>query len=98
MIKRLMILLLILIALFAILPFLSVLAASGIASGLGCALDEGSTHVCMVAGIDIGGALYTMFVLLWLSMLSIPLAGISLIVWLAAASILYILHRRRRAA
>ena len=52
----------------------------------------------MLLGLDIGGELYTMFVLIWFGMMTIPLAAVALLVWLAAAIILVVLHRRRRAA
>mgnify|MGYP006893413831 CR=1 FL=1 len=98
MIRRLMIWALVLIVLFGAAPLLSALTASAIANGLGCALDEGSVHRCMLLGLDIGGVLYTMFVLIWFGMMTIPFAAVALLVWLAAAIILVVLHRRRRAA
>ncbi len=52
------------------LPVLSVLLAGLIASINGCRLDEGSAHVCMVWGRDIGGVLYTMTVIGWLGLIS----------------------------
>jgi hypothetical protein len=95
--KRLMILALMLIVLFGVSPLLSALAASAIANMFGCGLDEGSAHACVVAGVDIGSTLYTMFVLIWFGMMTIPFAGLALLVWLIAAIILYVMHRRRRA-
>jgi hypothetical protein len=96
MIKRLMILVLALILLFGMAPLLSAVTASAIANMLGCGLAEGSVHTCVVAGIDIGRTLYTMFMLIWFSMMTIPFASLALLVWLIAAIILYVMHRRRR--
>lgn len=95
--KRLMILSLVLIVLFGVAPFLSALIASGLAHGFVCGLDEGAAHVCVVAGIDIGGALHGMFVLLLYAILTVPLAVVALLIWLVVAVILYVMQHRRRA-
>ncbi len=94
--KRLMILSLVLILLFAMAPLLSALTASAIANVLRCGLDEGSAHACVVVGVNIGGALHTMFMLIWFSMMTIPFASLALLIWLIAAIILYVMYRRRR--
>jgi hypothetical protein len=96
MIKRLMVLAFGLIVLFAAAPFISALIASGLAHGFVCGLDEGSAHVCMVAGVDIGGVLHAMFTLLWFAILTVPLAVVALSVWLVAAIVLYVMYRRRQ--
>ena len=95
--KRLMILSLVLIVLFGIAPFVSALMASGLAHGFACGLDQASAHTCMVAGANIGGALHGMFVLLFYAILTVPFAGIALLIWLLVAAILYVMHRRRQA-
>ncbi|MDB5561933.1 MAG: hypothetical protein JWN11_1351 [Hyphomicrobiales bacterium] len=70
------------ILLLALLPLISVLVASSIAEANGCPLDEGSVHACLVAGHDLGELLYTLGVLGWLMLASLPLGGIGVIVWL----------------
>ena len=95
--KRLMILALVLILLFAVAPMLLAVTASAIANVFGCGLDQGSSHSCIVAGVDIGRTLHTMFMLIWFSMMTIPFASLALLVWLIAAIILYVMYRRRRA-
>jgi hypothetical protein len=90
--KRLMSISLLLILLLWAAPLLLALAAGGIASALGCVLNEGSIHPCMLFGSDIGKPLYTMGVLGWLSIIGIPFAAIALAIW---AIVAVILNRRR---
>lgn len=81
--------LLILIVLFGIAPILGAVVSEAIASANGCTLNEGTQSVCMIGGSDWGGALYSMFVLTWFLLATLPLAGGALIVWL----VLLIIHR-----
>jgi len=71
------------ILLFALAPVLSVLAAGFIAETNGCNLNEASIHPCLVGGQDAGGLLYTLFVLGWFAIATLPLGGGALVVWLA---------------
>lgn len=83
----------------AISPFLVTMTAGTIANHYGCDLDEGSIHPCIVNGVDIGGTLYTMGVLGWLALGTIPLGMIALAVYLASVAIFYLarwLLRRRK--
>jgi Na+-transporting methylmalonyl-CoA/oxaloacetate decarboxylase beta subunit len=81
--------LLVLILLFGLAPLVGVVAAEAIASANGCTLNEGAASVCVVGGSDWGGALYSMFVLTWFLLATLPLAGGALIVWL----VILIIHR-----
>ncbi len=65
------------VLLLGLAPLLSVYLAYQIATWTGCAVDEGSVHPCLVAGIDIGGALYTMGVLGWLMLIGLPIAAVA---------------------
>ncbi len=94
-IRRLMILALALIVLFGALPVVATLAASGIAGVLGCTLDKGGVHACLLLGRDIGAALHLMFVSHWFAMVTIPVAVMVLVVWGIVALILLLLHLRR---
>ncbi|MGA7974033.1 MAG: hypothetical protein WCA36_14620 [Pseudolabrys sp.] len=96
MIKRLMILALGLIVLFAAMPVLFTLAASVIASALGCKLNTGGVHACLLFGHDIGGALNVIFVSHWFAYMTIPGAVAALVVWIVVALILLVLRRWRR--
>ncbi len=59
-------------------PTLSAWGAEAIASGLGCKLDEAHLHPCYVLGQNIDELLYNLFTLGWLSLVTLPLAGIGL--------------------
>jgi hypothetical protein len=96
MIRRLMILALALILLFGALPLLAAFSAFAIAGSLGCRLNEGSIHPCLFLGRDVGDMLYTMLVSGWFGMLTIPLAGTALVIWLVIALALALLRWRRR--
>lgn len=61
----------------SVLPFISAFGAVLIADAAGCDVNEGTAIVCLVAGADIGPALYQMFVMGWMfifSSLYIPVA------------------------
>jgi hypothetical protein len=90
--RKLMSLSLVLILLLWAAPLLLALAAGGVAAALGCELNEGSIHQCILFGSDIGKGLYTMGVLGWLSIIGIPFAAVALVVW---AIIALVLSRRR---
>ena len=80
---------LVLIALVALAPVGSVVACGLIANAHGCKVDEGSVHPCIVNGQDYGQLLYTLGVLGWLMLVTIPGGVFAFIVWL----IVLILHR-----
>ncbi|WP_206931429.1 hypothetical protein [Roseococcus thiosulfatophilus] len=66
-------------------PILSVLTAAALADVLGCRLNEGTPHPCLLAGQDIGGTLYAMFVLGWLGLLTFPFALGTALAWAVLA-------------
>lgn len=70
------------LTIIAFAPLLSVLATYGIAETLGCTVDEGSIHPCLVGGFDIGSTLYTMGVMGWLMIPAAPLMLIVILGWL----------------
>lgn len=77
-------------------PMLSMFVAAAIADHFGCRLHEGFANPCLVAGRDIGEALYNMAMMGWLMLFTLPLAALLLIAWLVA-EIVAALRRRRRA-
>ena len=91
-----------LLALFAILAFAfapigSVMLCAGIANAYGCKVDEGSVHPCIINGHDYGELLYSLGVLGWLMLVTLPAGALAFVFWLIAL----ILHRatwRKRAA
>ncbi|EKF19003.1 hypothetical protein [Nitratireductor pacificus] len=86
------------IVLLASLPIISVLIATLIAGSTDCTLNEGNIHPCVVAGVDLGGMLNTMFVLGWLMLMTIPLGVAGLAVWTVVAIIFWIRSRRKAEA
>jgi hypothetical protein len=60
-------------------PLVSAFVASWIAEANGCALHEGSTNACIIGGSDWGDALYTMFVMGWLMLLTVWLIPVGLV-------------------
>src|SRR5262249_15998340 len=80
---------LVLIGLLALAPVGSVVACGWIANSHGCKVDEGSVHPCIINGKDYGQLLYTLGVLGWLMLVTIPGGLFAFVVWL----IVLILHR-----
>ena len=72
---------LIAILLFGVSPFLPVAAAGLIATANGCQLDEGSQRPCAILGHDLGALLYTMGVVGWYGIATVPLAILLLLAW-----------------
>ena len=70
--------------LIGIAPLLSAFFASWIAAANGCSLNEGSATACVIAGADVGGMLYTMFVMGWLMLLTVWLIPAGLVVLIVA--------------
>ena len=80
---------LLLILAVALAPLGSVMVCSWIANIHGCKVDEGSVYPCLIGGKDYGQLLYTLGVLGWLMIATIPGGALALMIWL----IVLILHR-----
>jgi hypothetical protein len=76
---------------FAFAPIGSVMLCAAIANAGGCKVDEGSVHPCIINGHDYGQLLYTLGVLGWLMLVTLPAGLFAFVVWL----IVLILHRER---
>src|SRR5436309_13628887 len=91
-----------LLALFVIIafgfaPIGSVMLCAAIANANGCKVDEGSVHPCIINGQDYGHLLYTLGVLGWLMLVTLPGGLFAFVIWL----IILILHKeawRKRVA
>src|SRR5438477_6815664 len=81
---------LVLIALFAFAPVGSVVACGVIANAHGCRVDEGSVHPCVINGNDYGQLLYTLGVMGWFMLVTLPAGLFAFVLWL----IVLLLHRR----
>ena len=78
-----------LIALVALAPIGSVVACGVIANSHGCKVDEGSAHPCVINGKDYGQLLYTLGVMGWLMLVTLPAGAFAFALWL----IVLLLHR-----
>src|SRR5580693_6939704 len=87
---------LILIVLLAGAPLISAFISGGIASALGCTVNEGGASGCIFMGRDISELLLDMFVLGWLALVTLPFGAIAFGVWLLVACIVAVVRRRRR--
>jgi|SRR5215831_4148069 len=81
--------LLVLIVLFAFAPIGSVMLCGAIANAYGCKVDEGSVHPCIINGHDYGELLYSLGVMGWLMLVTLPGGLFAFVGWL----IFLILHR-----
>lgn len=71
-----------LIAIVALAPIGSVVACGWIADAHGCKVDEGSVHPCIINGQDYGHTLYTLGVLGWFMLLTLPGGALATVIWL----------------
>ena len=84
------------ITLCAISPFLAVAYAGSVAEKYGCELNEGSIHPCMVNGVERGGDLYSLGMLGWLGIATVPLGLAAAVLYIVIVSIIYLVMRFRR--
>jgi hypothetical protein len=63
------------IVLGAIAPLLTAIISGYAALALGCRVDEGSPHACMVLGLDLGSIFSVLFIAGWLTILTLPLGA-----------------------
>jgi hypothetical protein len=78
-----------LIAIVALAPMGSVVACGLIANAHGCQVDEGSVHPCVIGGKDYGQLLYTLGVMGWLMLVTLPAGALAFAMWL----VVLVLHR-----
>ena len=79
-------------------PLLLLLLSIGIASVLGCRLDEAAVHPCRAAGMDLGPALSGGFIGGWLLLVVWPAMLITLVAWIVLLVRLLLRKHRARAA
>jgi hypothetical protein len=78
--RALRIVMIVIVAL-CLLPFVSLAISLGLADLGACQLDEGSVHPCLIAGVDLGAALYAMSVVAWVGIVAVPLLMAALLLW-----------------
>src|SRR4029453_7593734 len=67
---------------FAFAPIGSVILCGAIANTYGCKVDEGSVHSCIINGHDYGQLLYSLGVMGWFMLVTIPGGLIAFVCWL----------------
>ena len=91
-----LIVILLLILGWTVWPVASIMMAGAVANANGCQLDEGSIHPCIVNGIDRGEQLYSMGVMGWFMLVTIPTGLIALATYGAVLLIVWLVVRNRR--
>src|SRR4051794_33413581 len=91
------VILLVLIVAFALAPIASVAVAGFLANSHGCKLDEGSAHPCVIGGKDRSELLYTLGVLGWLMLVTLPACALAFAVWLVVVLLHHARWRRQHA-
>jgi len=81
---------------FAIAPIISLLIAITVANLGGCALDESSTHPCVIGGIDWGELLSIMGMMGWLAFFTVPIGGLATLLGLGIGIVRWILDKVRK--
>lgn len=74
-------------------PLASTFVAGSIATHYGCQLDEGSVHPCVIGGVDRGQTLYTMGVMGWMMLFTIPIGAGVLALWIVVELIRFVRAR-----
>jgi len=82
------------LVLLGLAPLLSAFTAMVIADLNDCTLHEGFENPCVVFGVDLGETLYTMLVVVWLGIVTLPLAILGVVV-VAALTVAWLVSRRR---
>lgn len=77
-------------------PVASIMMAGSIANANDCQLDEGSIHPCIVNGTDMGEQLYSMGMMGWFMLVTIPTGLIALAVYGVILLVIWLVLRNRR--
>src|SRR5438093_13326255 len=83
---------------FAFAPIGSVMLCGAIANAYGCKVDEGSVHPCIINGHDYGELLYSLGVMGWLMLVTLPGGLFAFITWLIVLILHWASWRKRSAA
>lgn len=76
-------------------PLLGVMWVGAVAEANGCQVDEGSVHSCIVDGRDMGQTLYTVGVMGWLMLVTIPLGLGAAGLYVVVVTAYYLIKRGR---
>lgn len=73
---------LVVILVLAATPVVLTIIGGALASANNCQLDEGSVHPCIIGGVDRGELVYTLGMMGWLMLASLPLGVVAAGIWL----------------
>jgi hypothetical protein len=89
---------LVVIALIGFGPLLLSLSAGAFANLNGCTLHEGFANPCVFLGVDWGDTLYSLGVMGWGTLLTLPVAFFFLLIYLGVMLFIWIRNRREMSA
>lgn len=78
-------------------PLASLVVAGSIASHYGCTLHEGFANPCVIGGVDRGQTLYTMAMMGWMMLFTMPLGAALLALWVIVEVVRFVRARRTAA-
>ena len=84
------------IASWSLFPLVCVLIVMAVSALCGCTVNESSPTPCVVLGVDIGKALYTLGVMGWLGFVTVPSGGIALVLYTIFLVVESLISRRKR--
>jgi len=76
-------------------PFALALGSGLIATMLGCELNAGDVHPCVVFGVDLGYSLYATALSGLIMLIGLPFAGVAFLIWLVVVGVALFLRWRR---
>jgi hypothetical protein len=83
---------------WTVFPIVCVLIVMAVSAICGCTMNEGSPTPCVVFGVDIGKPLYTLGVMGWLGIVTLPSGGIALALYTAFVMAESSIARRKRSS
>ena len=83
-----------LLVLYTIGPLILAIGAGKIAEANGCTLNEGSVHPCIIGGKDWGHTLYSMGVMGWFCLITVPTGAVGLLIYTIGLIGTVLYHKR----
>jgi hypothetical protein len=83
---------------WTVFPIVCVLIVGAVSAICGCTVNESSPTPCVVFGVDIGKPLYTLGVMGWLGIVTLPSGGIALALYTVFVVAESMIARRKRRA
>jgi hypothetical protein len=90
------IVLLVLILVFALWPAVVSMVPPAIAQAFGCETDFNRAIPCVIGGTDWGQTIYEYQLVGYLLLYTVPVGGVALAIWLAAAFVAWLIYLIRR--